>query len=297
MRIRRYVEPDLPKLIKLSNKIGPVWGRYEFIPYTQEKFLLEMHEGDAAVLVAEDDQVEGLVMLYRGVHGEEIRLLCARRGPTQKEIEDSLALEVEKEVRSERLFAVVDSESPRIRDFIRRGYEIYGGLYQMVAQLFRWRPIPPVPQGYTLRSLASNEEEALIKVVNTAFKGKRLQPGALERWKSEDPTFTEEWVHVAESNGEAVSVIVLRPDSKFNQHYGAKRGYLGPIATLPTHTRKGLANALTHRAMNFLHKKGMDAVSLNTTENNFAAVNLFKNLGFKITHYWKFLQKSFLKSP
>ncbi|KPV62554.1 MAG: putative acetyltransferase [Candidatus Bathyarchaeota archaeon BA1] len=293
MRIRNYIEADLSTMVELLNETCK--DEYEFIPYTKEKFLSEIHEGEVTILVAENREVEGFVVLREGVHGEELWMLCVKPGPRQKDIEDSLVSEIEREAKTDRLFVVLDSEGNRIADFMRRGYEIYGGLYQMVARLDGLGPIPPVPRGVILRSLDINEEEALVKVVNAAYGLERLRFGALSRWKSEDPMFTEEWVHVAELHGEIVSVVVSRTDREFNQRYGAKRGYLGPAATHPSHTRKGLAKALTRRAMNFLFQRGMDSVSLYTTEDNVASLALLRSLGFKMGHHWKFLRKTLPK--
>ena len=66
---------------------------------------------------------------------------------------------------------------------------------------------------------------------------------------------------------------------------------MGPAATLPEFRSKGLASALTRRAMNFLFSKGLDSVGLYTEETNEASINLLRRLGFKIMHHWKFLVK------
>ena len=59
----------------------------------------------------------------------------------------------------------------------------------MIAGLDRPWLVPPVPQGYLLRGLRPDEEQALIQVVNTAYEGERLRPGALARWREEDPAW------------------------------------------------------------------------------------------------------------
>ncbi|MEM2780808.1 MAG: GNAT family N-acetyltransferase, partial [Candidatus Bathyarchaeia archaeon] len=73
----------------------------------------------------------------------------------------------------------------------------------------------------------------------------------------------------------------------------AKRGYLGPAATLSEFRGKNLASALTRKAMNFLYEKGMDTVSLYTFEGNIPSITLLKKLGFKVQHHWKFMHKTF----
>jgi ribosomal protein S18 acetylase RimI-like enzyme len=289
-----YTAEDVPTLVRLLNETQK--NEYEFIPYTEQGFLSEVKEGDATVLVAEEKKVEGFAMLHRGEHGEELRWVCVNAGTRQKQIEDALISYIEKDVRSERLFVVVDSQNAsRIADFIHRGYEVYGGLYQMTTRLTKPFSIPSTPKGSILRSLAPNEEEALIKTVNTAFKIERLRPGVIEKWKLQDPLFSEEWIHVAEFMGEIVSVVVAKRDREFNEFFHKRRGYLGPVATLPHYARKGFAKALTCKAMNFLLSRGMDSVCIYTTENNIASQKLFEGLGFKVKHNWKFLRKTFPK--
>jgi len=291
MKIRKFVKTDLPTVVKLLNKIGPIYGLYEFVPYTQARFLSEVKEDNATVLVAEDNKIEGFITLSRR-YGEEIRHLCVRFRPIRKKIEDLLVTEIEKEVKGEEIGLMVGSQSAKLADFVRKGYEVEGGLYHMFTKLNCLRPIPPVPKDYVLRNLALNEENALIKVVNTAFERERIQKGAIEEWKAEGKILDETWVHVADLKGKIVSVVVARRDVEYNRHFGARRGYFGPVATLPSHTRRGLATALARRAMNFLFNKGMDSVSLYTSEDNITSVSMFKKLGFKVKHRWRFLHKN-----
>lgn len=294
MIIRKYAQKDLTKLVRLLNETRK--KGYEFIPYTEEKFSAEIKKGCAAVLVAEDGEIEGFVMLYRGVHGNEIRSLCVKQGSERKRIEDLLVQEIEKKANSEEVFAVVDSKSPEMTDWIRRGYTVGGGLYHMVAKLNRLQPTPAVPEGVTLRSLAKDEEKALVELVNASFERERIQLGVLQKWKSKDPMFNEEWVHVAELNKQIVSVVVSRRELEYNQYYGAKRGYLGPAATLPAHRRKGLAKALTCRAMNRLLQNRVNSASLYTSERNLPSVALLKSFCFKINCNWKFLRKNLART-
>jgi ribosomal protein S18 acetylase RimI-like enzyme len=84
---------------------------------------------------------------------------------------------------------------------------------------------------------------------------------------------------------------VARPDIEFNRHYRARRGYLGPAATLVDHRGRGLAKALTVRALIFLKSKGYESASLYTWSGNTAAVAAVRGLGFRTAHEWKILRK------
>lgn len=292
MELRPYCEAGLPELVSLLNRAYR-GSRYEFIPYTEEKLRAEL-EGAGSVLLATNEQgrIIGLALLRQEWYGEEV-MLCARPGPKRQEIEASLLPAIEREAQTGRVIALVDAEDQEgLTFFSSRGYQPESGFYQMVAELDRTRPLPPVPKGYLLRSLKSREEEALIRLVNAAYQGERLRSGVLARWKAEDPSFNEEWVQVAEYEGELVAAVVARTDREFNEHYHANRGYLGPAATLPVHQGKGLGKALTARAMDLLRERGIQAVCLYTWEGNAAALRVTKDLGFRIGHQWKILVKS-----
>jgi ribosomal protein S18 acetylase RimI-like enzyme len=288
------VETDLSATAKLLNKTGPIHGRYEFVPYTQASFLSEIKENDAIVLVAENNEIEGFVALSRHFD-EEISQLCVRPGTGQKRIEDLLVAEIEREVKGEEVGLMVSSKSARIADFVRRGYEVEGGLYHMLTKLSSLCPVPLVPKDYVLRNLASNEENALVKAVNTAFNRERIQKGVIKKWIAEGVILDETWIHVADFKGKIVSVIVARRDAEYNRYSDARRGYFGPVATLPSHARKGLATALARRAMNFLFNEEIDSVAMYTSETNIASISMFKKLGFKVKYRWKFLHKNLKK--
>jgi len=290
MRIRPYQEVDLLRVLTLWNEVQQ--KSHEFIPYTEEKLRAVLKEA-SSILVGVDEQggILGLGLLRREWHGEEIHI-CAQPGPEQQKIEEQLLSAIESQAQSGEVTALVDSgDRERIEFFVARCYKPEGSIYQMVAELDRPRSVP-VPQGYLLRSLKPNEEEELIKVVNVAYEGERLWPGALARWHSEDPAFSAAWVQVAEFAGKLVAAVVARSDLEFNRYYHAKRGYLGPAATLPEHRGKGLGKALTARAMNFLREQGLERASLYTWSGNVAALRVLKSLGFHVSHEWQILTKS-----
>jgi len=290
VRVRAYREDDLPQLTKIWNEARR--GSYEFIPYTEEKLKEEL-EGASCVLVAigEDDKPLGFSLLRREWYGEEIGLY-ARPGPEREEVERRLLAAIEEEAEGELVTLVSADDHEKLKFFAAEGYEPESSLYQMIIELSKPWATPQVP-GYRLRSLRPDEEELLIKVVNEAYEGERLRPGVLTRWSAEAPPFSPEWVQVAEHEheGELVAAVVARPDREFNEHFHAKRGYLGPAATLPEHRGKGLNKALTVRALDFLRERGFEVASLYTWSGNSPALKVLKSLGFQISHEWAILRK------
>jgi ribosomal protein S18 acetylase RimI-like enzyme len=203
--------------------------------------------------------------------------------------------EIEKNAKGNIVSTMVDEGSPRIDDWINRGYVLYPGFQRMSAKLDGLKPIPELAEGIRLRSLRPDEEEKLVAVVNAGFGWQRLEPGVLETWKSEDPPFSEDWVQVAEIGERIVSAVVAKPDTNYLKYLHLKRGYLGPAATLPEFRNKHLASALTAKAMNSLFEKGIDSVRLGTSEENISSITLLRSLGFQVDIVRKALRKE-LKS-
>lgn len=263
------------------------------MPLTEDEVRERIQEGKFRNLVVEENsEVVGSATYNDGFWGEEIRWLVVRDRPDRKLVENLLVDHAEKFVHGESIFTSVDVGSPKINDWIQRGYAPEGGMYQMVAKLDTLRPIPKVPDGIAIRSMKPGEEKHVVETVNAVFGRERLELDFVENGKAEFPPFDEEWVHLAELQGRILSVVVAWPALKFNKFFGAKRGYLGPAATVAEYRGKKLASALTVRAMNFLLEKGMDTVVLHTSERNIPSVALLRNMGFEIGHHRRFLRKN-----
>jgi len=291
VQIRSLTHKNLSRLVKLLNEARK--ESYEFIPFNEEKLCSQIKEWNLEVLVAEEEgEIIGSVAYNNGHWGEEIEWLCVRESPNRKYLENLLVMEIEKHVKGEKIFTVVGAESPKITEWTERGYKPEGGLCHMVARLDGLKPLPKVPEGTIIRSLKTEEEKDFAEAVNAGFDRERLKQGVVQRWKSECPPFSEEWIHIAKLDSKIVSVVVSRPDVKHNGFFGGKRGYLGPASTLSQYRGKNLASALTRRAMNTLFEKGMSSVALYTTEQNVPSVTLLRRLDFRIGHHWKFMHKN-----
>jgi ribosomal protein S18 acetylase RimI-like enzyme len=292
VQIRNFTENDSSILVRLLDETFQ--GSYEFVPFTEERLRRWIHEGKLEVLMAESNgEVVGSAAYRDGHWGEEIDWLTVPESPVRKLAESLLVKEIEKHVKRETVFTAVDAGSPEIDRWSGFGYRAEGGLYHMIAGLYGVKPLPEAPEGIIVRSLRSDEEKVLVEAVNAGFGWERLKMGIIQEWKNDCPPFTEEWVHVAESNNKLVSVVASRPDSNYNKNFEGKRGYLGPAATLPEFRGKKLASTLTLRAMNLLFEKGLNSVVLYTAEQNVASTTLLRKLGFEIGHHWKFMRKNF----
>jgi len=289
--VRSFIDLDLPILAQLLNEANQ--GSYQFYPYDEGRLRKWIQDGKLQILMAEENGVVLGSSAYADGHwGEEIEWLAVRESSANKLVESLLLKEIEKSVKRGAVFYSIDAGNPNMNDWIEYGYRTEGGLYHMIARLDSARPLPKAPEGIMIRSLRPNEEQELVEAVNSGFGYERLKTGIIERWKTENSPFTEEWVHVAESNGKIVSVVASRTDANYNTHFSAKRGYLGPAATIPEFRGKNLASILTRRAMNLLFEKGMNSVGLYTGEQNIASVTLLRKLEFEVGHHWKFMRKN-----
>jgi len=290
MRLQPYRKKVLPKVLSLLNEAEA--GSHEFIPYGEESLQAEL-KGASSVLLTTDDQdrITGSAYLSRQWYGETVTL-HVRPGPGQWEAGDLLLSALEPRNQTDELSTEVETfDHDRLGFFLERGYRSDTSLYQMTADLDHRRRRRRLPAGCTIGSLKKDEEEALIQLSNTAYAGERLRPGILARWQAEGPDFGTDWVQVARCDGQLVASVVARSDREYNEYFHANRGYLGPAATLPNYRGKGLSQALTARAMNFLRERGMRKVSLYTWEGNQPAVTLTTNLGFRVAHEWKIFSK------
>jgi ribosomal protein S18 acetylase RimI-like enzyme len=268
-------------------------GSYGFIPFNEERVVSQIRKRDIRILVAEEKgNVLGLVGTHLEERGEEnISWLAASEGPNRRIIENMLVDEVEKSAKSDTVSTAIDEGSPKIKDWINRGYMLNPGWLRISAKLDGLRPIPKVAEGIKFRSLRPEEKEELVEVINTGFGWQRLDLGDIRSWKCEDPPFSEEWVQVAEVDEIIVSAVVAKPDTDYNKYLHLKQGYLGPAATLPEFRNKHLASALTAKAMNFLFGKGMSSVRLGTSEQNVSSIALLRGLGFQVDIVRKILRK------
>jgi ribosomal protein S18 acetylase RimI-like enzyme len=293
VKIRSFKESDVPSLFELlKESIGE--ERLLYMHYVDGNLLSWIHERKLEVLIAEDNnRIIGSAAYNDGHWGEEIEWLLSCKKTGAKLVKNMLVKEFEKHLKKGKIFASVSAGSPEIEEWVQRGYCPNGGLYYMLARLAGLKTIPKIPESILLRSLKPKEENKFVELVNTVFEYERVRPGNIQKWKTENPSFDEDWIQVAESNGKLVSVVVAKSDLGYNKFFNAKRGYLGPAVTLPEYRGRNLASALTVRGMNFLFGQGMDSACLFTLETNVPSVKLLRKIGFEIGHSWKFMQKHF----
>lgn len=290
IHIREYKEQDLSILTNLLNEnymhFNDFYYAHEFIPYNERMFDSKVVNNNL-IFVAETQEVLGFISLNKANWGNRIGMLSVKPSTLQKEVENLLISHLESKVDTRRITINLTSESSRIAVFKDNGYQPIGGLYHLTRKLTNIPTSPKLVKHISLRSLEKEETLAQAFKVITYRNTNNL----LKEWKETDPNFTLEWIHIAEIKGQIVSVACTRSDHKFNKHFQARRGKIGPIATLPEYRERGIAKALMCKALNFFTGQKLDVASLKVLENNLSAYNLYRNLGFKTIQKWKFLRK------
>lgn len=91
---------------------------------------------------------------------------------------------------------------------------------------------------------------------------------------------------VAEENGRIVGYVMCRIEAGllgFSFRGIGKKGHVVSVAVLPSHQRKGIGHALMVKVMENMWLYNAKHCFLEVRVTNKAAVNLYKNMGFKVT--------------
>ncbi len=288
MELRRYRPDDLDALVGIHNAARS--QDPEFVPYTPEKLERDLDEAVSIWVAVEADRPIGAAFYCPMWYGHEI-VSFTRSDRDPERVDAELLQRVEADVAGdEAVTAVPAIQTDRIAFFESQGYRAEGGMVQLVADLHAEPPIPELPDNYRLRSLEPGERADFIAMVNAAYDADRLSADGFEQWRAH-PGWSEDWIQVVDHQGDLVAGVVARPDQAFNEHFGAKRGYLGPAAVLPEHGNQGLGRALTAASLEVVRSQGMDSASLFTTQGNAAVHRLTDHLGFREAHRWHFMRK------
>lgn len=290
----RCLQPgDFTELVQIVN--AHYKNSYEEIPFTAESFSEYVRNRKPVVLVAEDSgRILGVISLVVWPWGNCIDLLAAAKTSENERIEDLLVKELELVAKVDSLYVNVEDGSPLIVRWARRGYYMEGGVYHLTIPLTCERQVPPTKCDATIRSLRSDELGALVDLMNRSFGFERLDMDEVRSWWNV-PGFSEEWIQVAEVDGQLVFATVCMLDHEYTRNFGRRRGYLGPAATLQEYRNMGLTSALTVTALNFLFRKGMESAAMYIIEDNKASLGLALKIGFNIAKHWVHMNKD-LKS-
>lgn len=131
---------------------------------------------------------------------------------------------------------------------------------------------------FKLRKFNSDDLEQVVHINRLCLPENYTNYFFMELHKRFPETFL-----VAEENGEIVGYMMCRIKTGLSGFRGIiKKGHVVSIAVLPSHQHKGIGRALMMQAMGIMGLYNVKLCFLEVRVSNKAAVNLYKNLGFKV---------------
>ncbi len=154
-------------------------------------------------------------------------------------------------------------------------------------------PPPSMPEGYRIRSLSLPDDLEFAAVIyNDTFSGmwnfRPHGPGDIAEWFKGRDTDPEDCLILEAGKGGGGGIAVLAVDPARVER-GDLTAYVPDIGVAPAHRRKGLGKALIAAIAERARSRGLTAVELIADDEDPAAKNLYRTLGFeemgKITVY------------
>lgn len=201
---------------------------------------------------------------------------CLREPSAQEDSSDDLTLDTN----------CYSDDSDRIALLKRQGFtQTPLQTVQMVCNLDRPIPAPPLPSGFFFRSVAGESEVgALVELHRAAFGSDEMTPEyrlAMMQTPGYDPALD---LLVVDPIGRlaAFCVCTLDPNSE------GREGFTDPIGTHPAFRGKGFARALLLEGMHRLQARGVQTVHLDTTADNPAMLAAARSAGYGVekTKFW-----------
>jgi mycothiol synthase len=143
--------------------------------------------------------------------------------------------------------------------------------------------VPPLPQGFSIRSSRGSEDAWLRSICSyAAFRADKpfdeYWPRTLRFMQS--PVYVPEHeLFVVAPGGEIAAFCIIWTDAL------TRVGHFEPVGTHPDFQRKGLGSSLLFEAFRRLKSEGMYEADLCTTHTNLPAIGLYESLGFRKAKY------------
>jgi mycothiol synthase len=139
--------------------------------------------------------------------------------------------------------------------------------------------VPPLPEGFSIRTSRGEEDAQLRSVASHAAFGARKPfeeywPRTLRFMQS--PVYVPQHeIFINAPEGDVASYCIVWTD-KLN-----KAGHFEPVGTHPNFQRRGLGKILLFESLRRLKSEGMSEASVCTNHDNEAAIRLYESVGFQ----------------
>jgi mycothiol synthase len=202
----------------------------------------------------------------------------------ERVVAKALLAEAEAHARSGTIRVVVQGDDEVLREAVEaEGWKPVRHSYQMRIELADDVPEPQWPDGITVRTMRSGEEERVYEANTEAFADDwYFQPQPFERWCSDafgrenfDPTLIWLAEDGAELAGFSANSWHFSDDPEF--------GWIGILGVRPQWRRRGLATALLRHSFRDFRERGAKRVGLGVdAENATGAVRLYERVGMQV---------------
>lgn len=154
---------------------------------------------------------------------------------------------------------------------------------RMIRPLDQPIPAPRLPEGFTIRSVAGDQEvEALVALHRAAF-GTRNMTVKERLSMMHTPDYDAELdLVVSAPDGRLAAYCVASISRLENERSGQKEGNTDPVAVHPDFQGRGLAKALLLTGLTKLKQRGMDTAVLGTSSENGTMQHVAQSVGFFI---------------
>ena len=139
--------------------------------------------------------------------------------------------------------------------------------------------VPPLPEGFSIRTSRGEEDAQLRSVASYAAFGARKPfeeywPRTLRFMQS--PVYVPQHeIFITAPEGDVATYCIVWTDTL------NKAGHFEPVGTHPNCQRKGLGKILLFESLRRLKAEGMNEASVCTNHDNEAAIRLYESVGFQ----------------
>jgi mycothiol synthase len=297
---RPYADPDLLTLLDLV-RARPAARVLEYPSLADLREILRVEDIKEATRLWEtvDDRLAGFAILNRG---ETYASLCMEI-PDQV---DAQALASQMIAWAEGFFhakytgkaagltsSATDNDLDRIALLEHHGFTRQEGLaLELERDLTQPIPVPEIPQGFIIRSLAGDEEGAWVALHRAAFGTQNMTlryRQAMTLAPGYDPQLD---LVAAAPDGRLAAYVFGSISAEENEQTGLKIGYTDPVGTHPDYQRRGLSHALLLECLRRLRERGMEIARLGTGSWNSAMQRAAQSTGFRIIRRVVLFEKS-----
>jgi len=179
-----------------------------------------------------------------------------------------------------------DSQAKKIAFLEQHGFTVVRHFYRMTRSLMEPLPVPQLPAGYTVRSLAHDAVAAWVEMFNQTF---------IDHWNFHPLTLEQRQRWLIEPDYDAdLDLVAVAPDGTFaafcfgsigaenNTRTGRKEGWIADLGTRRGFRQIGLGRAMLLSGLHQLKAKGIDTALLGVdAENPCGALRLYESVGFR----------------